>query len=100
MYRIHSNPRSKYKAYACDWSSQNPLARVGVNSPTVEPISSCKDFYSQTMASALSEVGISDANDLRQLLHDPDDALATIAQFEEVNRINLELRLENIFIYS
>ena len=45
------------------------------------------------MASALSEVGISDANDLRQLLHDPDDALATIAQFEEVNRINLELRL-------
>ena len=43
------------------------------------------------MASALSEVGISDANDLRQLLHDPDDALATIAQFEAVNRINLEL---------
>ena len=49
------------------------------------------------MASALSEVGISDANDLRQLLHDPDDALATIAQFEEVNRINLELRLKNIY---
>ena len=65
---------------------------------TFEAISSSDDYFSQTMASALSEVGISDANDLRQLLHDPDDALATIAQFEEVNRINLELRLKNIYL--
>ena len=42
------------------------------------------------MASALSEVGISDANHLRVLLNETNDALGTIAEFERVNRINLD----------
>ena len=41
------------------------------------------------MASALSEVGISDASHLRVLLNETSDALGTIGEFERVNRINL-----------
>ena len=42
------------------------------------------------MTSALSEVGISDSNHLKILLNDTSDALGTIAEFERVNRINLD----------
>lgn len=41
------------------------------------------------MASALSEVDISDANHLRSLLNQTNDPLRQIADFEKANRINL-----------
>jgi len=42
------------------------------------------------MACALSEVGLSDASHLRALLNDTSDPLGSIAEFERVNRINLD----------